>query len=216
MEAMARLFRVLANSTRIRIIRVMVALDELSVQDIAAAVPLRECKTSAHLQTLSSTGIIWRRRSGRRVYYALARSPGHPVTAEVATFLAAGFRELRGRKPDQIACHARTGKGPYSDAALIEFFTSFTHPRRLQILRHLSLHGQTVAGSLPDELSMSPQACARHLSKLSRRGCVSTERMRRCSLYSISPDQNGARGTVMDAVLRQLREESTDLTPTKV
>jgi DNA-binding transcriptional ArsR family regulator len=213
MEAIAQLFRVLANGTRIRIIRVLVALDELSVQDIASAVPLLECKTSDHLRSLSSAGIVWRRRSGRRVYYTLARTPGNAVTAAVASFFAAAFRDLRGLNPEQIARHVRSGRGVYSDDVFIKFFTSFTHPRRLQILRHLSVHGRTPAASLPDELSMSPQACARHLSKLSRRNCVSVERMGRHSLYSVCVELDADRRAVMDAVLEQLRRGTTDLTP---
>jgi DNA-binding transcriptional ArsR family regulator len=55
---------------------------------------------------------------------------------------------------------------------LVKLFTTYTHLRRLLILRYLSAHGGTPIATLAEKIGMSPDAAYRHLDKLLRRGVV--------------------------------------------
>jgi len=171
-EFLVRLFRALANRRRIAILRLLCAFGEMRVSAIARATAVRLPNVSGHLAMLVAVGLVWRRRSGRFVYYSLAGSASHPVTGTVLELLTRAFGGMDGNDPADVARATGDAASPASDAALFAAFTAFTHPRRLQILRHLARGEAGPLLALSAALSMSPAACGRHVEKLERRRMV--------------------------------------------
>lgn len=203
MEFLVQLFRALANGSRIRILRLLAVLGEMNVSDIARAAGLRANAVSAHLRVLAAAGLVWRRRSGARVAYRLAESAGHPVTARTVSALRRVFGTIATTDPQQVAAADQERSPTRSDAALFACFTAFTHPRRLQIIRHLARHRTALLGELMAQLSMSLPACLRHLDKLERRGVVGRARPRKRDGYAL----RSGRGRVQKELLRAVRED---------
>lgn len=70
-ERLARVFHVLAEPARVRIVTALLEAGELCVCDIAATVGLTEAATSQHLRVLRAERTVRNRRAGRMVYYSL-------------------------------------------------------------------------------------------------------------------------------------------------
>lgn len=68
---LSRLFAVLANDTRLRILHVIARSDEASVSDIANEVGASTQGVSNHLQRMADQDIVATRRDGNRIYYRL-------------------------------------------------------------------------------------------------------------------------------------------------
>jgi DNA-binding transcriptional ArsR family regulator len=205
MEVTVSLFKALANEKRIQILRVLSCLGEQSVSDIAQAVDLRPNLVSDHLAVLTTTGVVWKRRSGRRVYYRIADSPSREIVREIVAVLRGVFRHVRTRDPRQVAASDQAESTERSDRALFACFTAFTHPRRLQLIRHLTRQGPLPAAVLCEQLSMSPQACNRHVAKLSRRGYMRKVGPGREKGYAIIMEGDSPGRQVLRAVMADLR-----------
>ena len=204
MEFIVQLFRALANHTRIRVLRLLAVLGEMTVSQLAEAVALESSLVSGHLRVLAAAGLVWRRRSGRAVAYRLAERAGNPVTAAALEVLQQVFRAIRATDPKRIALADQTGSPTSSDAALFACFTAFTHPRRLQILRHLAHHGAASPAELATCLSMSMCACLRHLAKLERRGVLRRRTRRRRTRCSLAQGSGAVHRTLVTAVREYL------------
>jgi len=204
METTVQLFRTLANRSRIRILRVLVVLDERRVAQVVEAAGSVRCTASNHLHALAVSGLVWRRRSGRAVYYRLAEEPSNEVTRTVTLLLRRVFGRVRATDPRHVADCDQRESGEYSDDALFACFTAFTHPRRLQIIRHLAENGQVRPGRMAAALGMSPPACSRHVSKLSRRGMVRTVRSGGADVCELLAKGTSVGQTLLRAVLDQL------------
>jgi len=207
MEPIVRLFRILANRRRIRIVRLLAVMGELPVLSVARATSDRMAQVSAHLGLLASVGLLWRRRSGRRVYYCLAEQPGSPLVASVLDALRRVFAIIDKSDPRRVARADRADSPTSSDAALFTCFTAFTHPRRLQVIRHLERQGSASFAELCLALSMSPRACMRHLDKLDRRGYLGRRVRGRQTTYCLRDGD----GLVQQGALRAVRERLADM-----
>ena len=205
MEFIVQLFRALANRTRIRILRLVCVLGELNAASIARALSLRPPGLSAHLRALAGSGLLWRRRSGRFVKYGLAERSRHPVVAAALRALHGVFGALRAESAKRVARADQADSPVSSDVALFACFTAFTHPRRLQILRYLVRRGPAGLPELVRQLSMSPRACLRHLSKLKRRGYIQCRAAGRRTTYALSE----APGPLQRELFRALRDHLT-------
>jgi DNA-binding transcriptional ArsR family regulator len=161
---------------------------------------------SAHLGLLASVGLVWRRRSGRRVYYHLAEQPGSRVVAAVLEALHEAFRIVEKDAPRRVARADQAESATNSDAALFACFTAFTHPRRLQIIRHLAAHGTAPFGDLSAKLSISPRACMRHLDKLERRGYLRHRIQGKQTVYALRKGDGAVQSRSLQAVREQLVE----------
>jgi len=206
MEFIAHLFRVLANRRRIQILRLLAVLGEMTVSQIARAIGADMTRTSAHLKALSNVGLVWRRRSSRWVWYHLPDRPGHPVVARALELLCQVFRAVAARDPRQVARASQAASHEHSDRALFSCFTAFTHPRRLQILRHLLRGKPSFPFEMVEALSMSPPACLRHLDKLSRRRFVQTRRVGRRKAYALATGTGAVHRGMLESVCEHLAE----------
>jgi len=70
-EAAAHRFALLADPTRLRILRTVMEGGEMSVGAIAEAAGASRFNTSAHLNRLAAGGLVARRREGSTVYYRI-------------------------------------------------------------------------------------------------------------------------------------------------
>jgi ArsR family transcriptional regulator, lead/cadmium/zinc/bismuth-responsive transcriptional repressor len=69
-DDLTEIFRVLGDTTRVRILDVL-SRSEVCVQDLAGALQLSESAVSHQLRLLRSARIVRARRAGRNVFYAL-------------------------------------------------------------------------------------------------------------------------------------------------
>jgi DNA-binding transcriptional ArsR family regulator len=70
-EEVARLFGLLSDSTRLRLVRTLHERGELSVGELATSTGASVANTSQHLGRLSAAGIVARRRDGKSVRYRI-------------------------------------------------------------------------------------------------------------------------------------------------
>lgn len=66
---LARVFKILANDTRLRLLHSLARAGEMSVTDLAAAVSMKPQAVSNQLQRLVDLGILGSRRVGTSVLY---------------------------------------------------------------------------------------------------------------------------------------------------
>ena len=71
LEGLSRLFGVLANDTRLRILHVIARAGEASVSDISHEAAASVQGVSNHLQRMADQDIVASRRDGNRIYYRL-------------------------------------------------------------------------------------------------------------------------------------------------
>jgi ArsR family transcriptional regulator, arsenate/arsenite/antimonite-responsive transcriptional repressor len=76
MKAEARLFKSLADETRLRILCLLTAKKELCVCDIMRVLGITQSKASRHLRYLYNLGLVTDRREGLWMYYSLCVAPG--------------------------------------------------------------------------------------------------------------------------------------------
>ena len=71
LDAAAARFRLLGDPTRLRLLRALYSVDEMTVQDIAAAAGQSHANTSKHLRQLAEAGVVAGRRDGLHVHYRI-------------------------------------------------------------------------------------------------------------------------------------------------
>jgi ArsR family transcriptional regulator, lead/cadmium/zinc/bismuth-responsive transcriptional repressor len=94
-SALASVFKILANDTRLRLLHALVRAGELCVSNLADAVGMKPQAVSNQLQRLVDQRILGARRDGNNVYYTL-------VDPCVSTLLDQGLcltEDAKERKP---------------------------------------------------------------------------------------------------------------------
>lgn len=76
MKNEARLFKSLADETRLKILWLLKNQDELCVCDIMRVLGITQSKASRHLRYLFHLGLVSDRREGLWMYYSLGVAPG--------------------------------------------------------------------------------------------------------------------------------------------
>jgi DNA-binding transcriptional ArsR family regulator len=71
-DELVRLYEVLANDTRLRLLHALERAGELCVTDLAAELGMRPQAVSNQLQRLTDRRIVAARRDGARIYYRIA------------------------------------------------------------------------------------------------------------------------------------------------
>jgi ArsR family transcriptional regulator, lead/cadmium/zinc/bismuth-responsive transcriptional repressor len=69
-DAVAEVFKVLADPSRCRLVAALIEAGEICVCDLAATVQMSESNVSHHLRVLRSHGLVRARRAGKMVYYS--------------------------------------------------------------------------------------------------------------------------------------------------
>jgi ArsR family transcriptional regulator len=76
MKAEARLFKSLADETRLKILWLLMGEKELCVCDIMGVLGITQSKASRHLRYLFNAGLVTDRREGLWMYYCISAAPG--------------------------------------------------------------------------------------------------------------------------------------------
>lgn len=100
MKNTARMFKALADETRLRIIALLLHEGELCVCDIMAALNLPQSTTSRHLSYLKNSGWVDDRREGVWMYYSLTEEVG-TVRDAIGTILKAHLASLPAVEADR-------------------------------------------------------------------------------------------------------------------
>ncbi|GEN47125.1 ArsR/SmtB family transcription factor [Alkalibacillus haloalkaliphilus] len=70
-KAVAQLFKVLSDPTRVKIAQALTIEEELCVCDLAAITETSVASASHHLRTLKKHGLAKTRKQGKNIYYSL-------------------------------------------------------------------------------------------------------------------------------------------------
>jgi len=173
MESLVRLCRTLANYRRLAIVRLLAIAGEQAASAISKALGTSPAETSNELRMLVANGVLWQRRSGRYVYYDISKSTVDRRQPIISLLKGSFSKKLPGkRKLADLVRWREAANGCPADKHIYACLTAFTHPRRLQILKHLTERGPATRLALSSALSMSEAASERQLDKLVRRGVV--------------------------------------------
>ncbi len=71
LDAAAARFRLLGDPTRLRLLRALHTVDEMTVQALAQATGQSQQNTSKHLRHLADAGVVAGRRDGMHVHYSI-------------------------------------------------------------------------------------------------------------------------------------------------
>jgi len=182
LETICTTCRALASDVRLAILYQLSRQQELAASKIADRVSISRGLTAHHLRRLTACALIQPRRSSRYIYYRLRTDPPAPGRFSPAplvhrAFLHVGWATKGWREEKMI--HVTSPQALLLPEDVVRMMdvvfdaaTAFANVRRLQLLRFLHGHGAGSVGTLRAQLSMSPQACWRHLDKLRRRGYV--------------------------------------------
>ena len=180
MDLIVATCRALANHHRLELLRAIHEQPGIAVQVLATKVDLEAPVVSKHLKLLRDLHLVQMTPQGRFVHCSPPR-PGSTrngfltdMQKLLRTIFGAGDRN---RTLSKVCNSTGTARGGWSDVyeALMAGFTTFTHLRRLMILRWLAQHKTGSPEELVARVGMSADAARRHLDKLRRRGVVQIE-----------------------------------------
>jgi ArsR family transcriptional regulator, lead/cadmium/zinc/bismuth-responsive transcriptional repressor len=108
-DAVADVFKVLADASRCRLVAAIIEAGELCVCDLAATVRMSESNVSHHLRVLRTHGLVRARRAGKMVYYS--PDDAHirillDITREHVQHREAGIRDPEDLTADAIRTRA--------------------------------------------------------------------------------------------------------------
>ena len=149
-----RTCRVLANKTRLRILRELCQRPEQRVSDIGRRLGLSSSLASQSLRALNARGLLIARRTGPLVYYSPCANRSIPNNDRLLKVIQKTFSN---------------DKKPHEN--IFKYSTAFTHPRRILIIKILSKRSMQ-----PEEIAFKTNipfsALTRHLRKLVARGFI--------------------------------------------
>lgn len=102
MKTEARLFKSLADETRLKILWLLMAKEELCVCDIMGVLGITQSKASRHLRYLYHLGWVNDRREGVWMNYCLSVAPGSPEDKQLKL-----LAEILGSRPEAQALKER-------------------------------------------------------------------------------------------------------------
>lgn len=73
MQGLTRLLAVLADPTRLRLVRLLLHQEELCVCELVDALRMPQYKVSRHLRQMRAAGLVEARRQGRWMHYRIGR-----------------------------------------------------------------------------------------------------------------------------------------------
>jgi DNA-binding transcriptional ArsR family regulator len=93
LERMADFFRVLADPSRLAMLRCLIEGGEMNVGKIGSLTSHSQANTSKHLKLMLESGVLTRRKEGLMVYYSVS----NPVVEQVFRLVSNTLRT-----PDQL------------------------------------------------------------------------------------------------------------------
>lgn len=169
-----RTCRVIANETRLNLLRALFSCEESTVSMLAEKAGISISFASSQLRVLNARGLVSARSSGRWVFYTATPS----LVVEHADAIGNAIR---------ASCAVGT-----DNKSLMETATAFTHPRRIIITKCLG-EGEKTVSELMKSTNISPMALYRHLKKLTARRMVDQENNR----YRLARPENSLGQTLL-------------------
>jgi len=169
--------RVLANETRLNILRTLMYNSELCVLDVARSEQLTEVVASQHLRLLHEHGFLQLERRSKWAFYRAE----FPLEGSYADYI---FDPLKKKL---------NSKNPRTKD-LFRLFTAFTHPRRIEIAKALLIRDHKFE-ELISICDISGQALYRHLDKLISRKFITQND----AIYQIIHYSTGLEKALLDA-----------------
>lgn len=102
-----RIFKVLANDSRLRLLHALIRVDELCVSELARKAGMTRQAVSNQLRRLSDLAIVGSRREGLRIYYRVA----DPCVAQLIEQGLCLMEDSRDRVEGAGMGHLLTGTG---------------------------------------------------------------------------------------------------------
>jgi len=152
-----RTCRVIANTTRLRLLWKIFQKEGLCVGELARAVGASRENATIQLRALNARGLITSTRRGKRVIYRAEANPGVDGAEEILTALRESF----------------IAKIPLK--VVFREATAFTHSRRIFLMKTVNRSSGSF-DELLEASEMSPAALQWNLSKLEVRGFVKARR----------------------------------------
>jgi DNA-binding transcriptional ArsR family regulator len=174
-----RTCRALACETRLDLLRLLLIGNEISVREAASKVGVSPNHASTQLRALNARGLIRREPCGKFVFYRAQANPDLPV---VRPILSAIRHSVEARQTNQW---------------LMQRFTAFTHPRRIEIVRLLSGRSMRYVELRKETRCLDRSLCL-HLEKLVRRGVAEASE----GVYHLTPPRDVLSRTLLHAALR--------------
>jgi DNA-binding transcriptional ArsR family regulator len=141
-----RTCRVLAGTTRLRLLRLVYHKSDRSVSEMAGLAGISVPRASQELRRLNSRGLMQAVRKGREVCYRLVPDPQVPDAAPLLEAVLQSLGQSRGK----------------SESTCRRIAIAFAHPRRLSIIRAL-LQGPSTFNALMDHVRFTRATLHRHL-----------------------------------------------------
>jgi ArsR family transcriptional regulator len=140
MRGLARTFAALADPTRLEMLALLLANEELCVCDLVEALEISQSKASRHLRYLWNAGLLRDRQAGQWVHYRLSDEPdsdGEVVVAALRKLVdhrdlsdvegrlrrwLEGKGRLGGRQKRQVGCkhHLEAGDAPSKGPTVVQ------------------------------------------------------------------------------------------------
>lgn len=105
LDLVARRFRTLGEPYRLRILQQLEA-GEKSVGELVAALDGNQPNVSKHLQILSDSGLVGRRREGTSIFYAIS----DPTVFKLCALVCASEAQKSRRQFEELAGHQGQAK----------------------------------------------------------------------------------------------------------
>lgn len=166
--------RVLANQSRLRILKRLMERTELCVTEVAEFEGLTPVVASEHLRLLHESGFLKQTRESKWTFYSVVSVPELAVSKKI-------FKPLK----KQLSGNEKQIQKIFKSA------TAFTHPRRIEVIKNLNGSPRAFE-ELRDQCDFSFSAMNRHLEKLCSRGLV----QKKSEEYELLPG-----GTELEKVL---------------
>ncbi len=178
MKLIVAAFRTLANRPRLRLLHAIHAQPGITVHALAAAVRQPLYTTSHHLKLLSEYRFIHTQPSGRHVQCQPVQTPtaGNRFLSSLQAWVQDLFAP--GDLDRTVVQVCEPGTTPSWEAvfeALVKLCTTYTHLRRLLILREVARRGACSSAELMEAVGMSADATRRQVAKLCRRGLLAAD-----------------------------------------
>jgi hypothetical protein len=192
-----RTCRVLANESRLLLIKAMIDQPPMTVKQLACTCKMREFTCSLRLRQIHARGLLTVTRSSKWVSYQLGADPEVEHAKPILVALIKTLRKCQDKEDFSL---------------VIKEATLFTHPRRIMLARALAHEPRSQLGKLLATCDISLPALYRHLDKMERRGlitCSGTE-------ITLSPSQKPFTKALLSIATGRVTRAEHLLTPCKV
>jgi len=203
MDLIVAVSRALASRPRLHLLQALQSRPGITVNELAETVGLTPSVASYELKLLGNFHFVQAIPNGRFVHYQPAKT-GHLSNIFLRETLELLHRTLGGL--NSTPCEVWNSVAQKEqDEKLVKMFTTYTHLRRLLLLRQLAVKGACPAADLAAHITMSAAATSRHLAKLQRRGVVCAEGPPPHVWRLLTPAEPALRRNMLNIVLRALK-----------